>query len=62
MVVLIWLNINDSLYGREDTDTAVDENCKSSIHDDSGKSFAIVLTYKIAYHVQEITIVLVKWL
>ena len=27
-------------------DTWVDESCKSSIHDDPGKSFVIVLSYK----------------
>ena len=47
MVVLLWfVVIDDSLYSRKDTDTAVDKNCRSSIHDDPGKSFVIVLSYK----------------
>ena len=47
MVVLIWfVVIDDSWYDGEDTDTAVDKNGRSSVHDDSGKSFVIVLSYK----------------
>ena len=61
MVLLIWfVVIDDSQYDEGDTDTGVDRNGRSSVHDDSGKPFVIVLSYKIAYHVQEITAVLVK--
>ena len=61
MVVLIWfVVIDDLVYGRADTDTAVDKNCRSSLHDDPGKSFVILFSYKNAYYIQEITTVLVK--
>ena len=47
MVVLIcFVVIDDSLYSKRDKDTEVDENCVSSIHDDPGKSFVILLSYK----------------
>ena len=47
MVVLIcFVVIDDSLYGSKDKDTEGDENCMSSIHDDPGKSFVILLSYK----------------
>ena len=47
MVVLIWFVVtDDSLLSKKDMNTAVDGSCRSSVHDDPGKSFVIVLSYK----------------
>ena len=47
MVVLIWfVVIEDSQYDWADTDIAVDKNDRSSVCDDSGKPFVIVLSCK----------------
>ena len=47
MVVLIYfVVIDDSLYGRRDKDTEGDKNHMSSVYDDPGKSFLILLSYK----------------
>ena len=47
MVLLIcFVVIDDSLYDSRDKDTEGDENCMSSVHDDPGKSFVILWSYK----------------
>ena len=47
MVLLIWfVVIDDSQYDDGDTHTRVDKDGTSSVHDDSGKPFVIVLSYK----------------
>ena len=47
IVVLIWfVVVADWQASRQNMDTWVDETCQSSIHDDPGKSFVIVLSYK----------------
>ena len=47
MVLLIWfVVIDDSQYDGAGTDTGVDKDDRSSVHDDSGKPFVIVLSYK----------------
>ena len=47
MVVLIsFVVIDDSQYDDGDTHRGVDKNDTLSIHDDSGKPFVIVLSYK----------------
>ena len=47
MVVLVWfVVIDDSQYDGADTGTAVNKNGRSTVHDDSGKPFVIVLSYK----------------
>ena len=61
MILMIWfVAIDDSQNDDMHTDTRVDNDCTSSVHHGSGKPFVIVLSYKIAYNVQEITTVLVK--
>ena len=47
MVLLIWfVVIDNSQYEEGYTDTGVDKHDRSSVHDDSGKPFVIVLSYK----------------
>ena len=41
-----WYVIDDSQNDATHTDTRVDNDCTSSVHDDSGKPFVIVLSYK----------------
>ena len=60
VVLILIVVVDDSHASRQNTDTRVDESCKSSIHDDPGNSFVIVQVTKIAYHIQEISTVLVK--
>ena len=61
MILLIWfVVIDDSQDDDEDIHTGVHTDVTSAVHDGSGKPFVIVLSYKIAYHVQEITTLLVK--
>ena len=46
MILLIWFVVIDDLQNDDrDTHTRVDD-CTSSVHDGSGKPFAIVLSYK----------------
>ena len=61
MILLIWfVVIDDSQDDDGDIHTGVNKDGTSSVHDGSGKPFVIVLSYKIVYHVKEITTVLVK--
>ena len=61
MILLIsFVVTDDSQDNEEDIHTGVNMDDTSAVHDGSDKSFVIVLSYKIAYHVQEITTVLVK--
>ena len=61
MVVLIWFVVtDDSEYDEGHTNTGVDNDGTSSVHDGYGKPFVIVSVTKIAYHIQEIATVLVK--
>ena len=47
MVLLIcFVVIDDSLYDSRDKDTEGDENHMLSVHNDPGKSFVILLSYK----------------
>ena len=47
MVLLIcFVVIDDSLYNSRNKDTEGDENHMSCVHDDPGKSFVILLSYK----------------
>ena len=47
MILLIWfVVIDDSQNDATHTDTRVDIDCTSSVHDDSSKPFVIVLSYK----------------
>ena len=47
MVLLIWfVVIDDSQYDGADTDTGVDKDGRSSVHDGSDQPFVIVLSYK----------------
>ena len=45
MILLIWfVVIDDSQNDDRDTHTRVDNDCTSSVHDDSSKPFVIVLS------------------
>ena len=47
MILLIWFEVIDNSQNDDrDTHTKVDNDCTSSVHDDSGKPFVIVLSYK----------------
>ena len=60
ILVISFVVIDDSQNDDTHTDTRVDNDCTSFVHDGTSKPYAIVLSYKISYHVQEITTVLLK--
>ena len=61
MVILTcFIDIDDAVHDTRDQHSQGDKNGTSSVYDDPGKSFLILISYKVAHNTQDIKTVKVK--